>query len=375
MDIALEIWDTVIGDRLYSALLPASLSSSLSAPGFPTTANSTLSLFGATEPFVYEPATKLIYLEPSKYAYLSAWPRNNIYRQFSSFFLIVWYAVVHHPSSLVGKPQSLTCLRYRIFGFIVYFISATLSYMFIWDKTTVKHPKFLKNQIPMEMAQTMRSMPIMSLLTAPFLVAEVRGYAKLYDTFDEEPFPYYSILQFPLFIAFTDFFIYWIHRGLHHPLIYKTLHKPHHKWIMPSPFASHAFHPIDGWSQSVPYHLFPFVFPLQKAAYVLLFGFINIWTVMIHDGEYVANSPVINGAACHTMHHLYFNYNYGQFTTLWDRMGGSYRKPNEELFRRETKMGEDEWKRQTKEMETILKDVEGDDDRMYLTEETSKKNL
>ncbi|KAI9367106.1 hypothetical protein BJX61DRAFT_350931 [Aspergillus egyptiacus] len=352
MDIALEIWDTFIGDRLYSALLPASLSSTVSIPGFPTAENSTLSLFGASKPFVYEPATKLIYLEPSKYAYLSAWPRNNIYRQFLSFFLIVW-----------------------IFGFIVYFISATLSYMFIWDRTTVKHPKFLKNQIPMEIAQTMRSMPLMSLLTAPFLVAEVRGYAKLYDTFDEEPFPYYSILQFPLFIAFTDFFIYWIHRGLHHPLVYKTLHKPHHKWIMPSPFASHAFHPIDGWSQSVPYHVFPFVFPLQKAAYVLLFGFINIWTVMIHDGEYVANSPVINGAACHTMHHLYFNYNYGQFTTLWDRMGGSYRKPNEELFRRETKMGEDEWKRQTKEMETILKDVEGEDDRKYLAEEVGKKNL
>ncbi|GES63358.1 C-5 sterol desaturase [Aspergillus terreus] len=352
MDIALEIWDTFIGDRLYSALVPLSLSPSISFPDFTNAANSTLSLFGASYPYAYKPATQLFYLEPSKYAYMSAWPRNNIYRQFLSFFLIVW-----------------------IFGIITYFISATLSYIFIWDKTTVKHPKFLKNQIPMEIKQTMESMPIMSLLTAPFLVAEVRGYAKLYDTFAEEPFPYYSVLQFPLFIAFTDLCIYWIHRGLHHPLIYKTLHKPHHKWIMPSPFASHAFHPLDGWSQSVPYHVFPFIFPLQKVAYVFLFGFINLWTVLIHDGEYVANSPVINGAACHTMHHLYFNYNYGQFTTLWDRLGGSYRKPNEELFRRETKMTEDEWKRQTKEMETILKDVEGDDDRKYLAETETKKDL
>lgn len=258
---------------------------------------------------------------------------------------------------------------------IVYFICATLSYIFIWDKTTVKHPKYLKNQIPLEIAQTMRAMPVMSLLTVPFFVAEVRGYAKLYDSFDEEPFPYYSILQFPLFIAFTDLCIYWIHRGLHHPLVYKQLHKPHHKWIMPSPFASHAFHPVDGWSQSLPYHIFPFIFPLQKMAYVFLFGFINFWTVMIHDGEYVANSPVINGAACHTMHHLYFNYNYGQFTTLWDRLGGSYRKPNEELFRRETKMGKEEWDRQTKEMEDILKSVEGTDDRTYLADEQNKKDL
>ena len=65
------------------------------------------------------------------------------------------------------------------------------------------------------------------------------------------------------------------------------------------------------------------------------------------------------------MHHLYFNYNYGQFTTLWDRLGGSYRQPNEELFSRESKMSKAEWERQTKEMETVLQEVEGDDDRDY----------
>ena len=37
---------------------------------------------------------------------------------------------------------------------------------------------------------------------------------------------------------------------------------------------------------------------------------------MIHDGSYWSNDPVVNGTACHTVHHLYFNYNYGQFTTL-----------------------------------------------------------
>lgn len=65
------------------------------------------------------------------------------------------------------------------------------------------------------------------------------------------------------------------------------------------------------------------------------------------------------------MHHLYFNYNYGQFTTLWDRIGGSYRQPNAELFSRESKMSKAEWERQSKEMETVVREVEGDDDRSY----------
>jgi hypothetical protein len=38
----------------------------------------------------------------------------------------------------------------------------------------------------------------------------------------------------------------------------------HHVWILPTPWAACAFHPIDGWLQSVPYLVFPYVFPVQK---------------------------------------------------------------------------------------------------------------
>lgn len=253
----------------------------------------------------------------------------------------------------------------RFFGLVLYFIGSTISYNFVFDKRSMNHPKFLRNQLKMEVRQAMEAMPVMSALTTPFFVGEVRGYTKLYDSPSEAPFPLYNLIQFPLFMAFTDFCIYWIHRGLHHPLVYRRFHKPHHKWIVPTPYASYAFHPVDGWSQSVPYHLFPFLFPLQKASYLGLFVFVTIWTVLIHDGEYATRSPVINGSACHTLHHLYFNYNYGQFFTLWDRIGGSYRVPPEELFNDELKMDKKEWEKQSREAEKLVKEVEGTDDRMY----------
>lgn len=283
----------------------------------------------------------------------------------------------------------------RLFGCVVYFVFASLSYLFVFDRAAFTHPKYLKNQIRQEIRQTMISLPCMAIFTTPIFFAEVRGYANLYDDPSEAPFRLYNFLQFPFFIAFTDFLVYWIHRGLHHPRIYKTIHKAHHKWIMPTPYASHAFHPVDGFSQGIPYHAFPFIFPLQKFAYIVLFVFVNVWTIMIRkhhsssnfvdcfevlisgtdDGEYMTNSPVINGAACHTMHHLYFNYNYGQFTTLWDRLGGSYRQPNAELFKKESKMSKAEWDRQVKEMEVAQKGVEGEDDRDYSDEmqEVQKK--
>ncbi|KAL9093345.1 MAG: hypothetical protein Q9165_004086 [Trypethelium subeluteriae] len=355
MDVVLEAFDRYLFDYLYATFLPTN-SNIFNHDVFKDVAWSanatTSSMAEAPTNYHYQPASQYLQFQPTDWAYQSQWPRDNAFRQLLSLYIIT-----------------------SLFGAVVYFACATASYFFVFDHATFNHPKYLKNQVSLEIRQALTSLPVIAIFTVPFFLAEVRGYSKMYDATSEGPGWWYNILQFPLFIAFTDFCIYFIHRGLHHPLIYKRLHKPHHRWIMPTPFASHAFHPLDGYAQSVPYHVFPFLFPLQKFAYVLLFVWINIWTVLIHDGEYVANSPIINGAACHTMHHLYFNYNYGQFTTLWDRLGGSYRRPNEELFTKETKMGKEEWERQTKEMETVVKEVEGDDDRTYLPDEKESKKV
>ncbi|KLU89389.1 C-5 sterol desaturase [Magnaporthiopsis poae ATCC 64411] len=335
MDVVLEVTDTFLWDYMYAWALPApqtSLGLGLGLPNSTTIGNG----------WEYKPSTAFFSLQPSQAAYQSSLPRDNAYRQGFSLFLIIW-----------------------LFGLLVYFVFASLSYFFVFDKANMSHPKFLKNQIWLEMVQANQAFPVMSILTVPIALAEVRGYSKLYDTTEEGPGYWYNFAQVPLFLIFTDFCIYWIHRGLHHPYVYKWLHKPHHKWIMPTPFASHAFHPLDGYAQGFPYHVFVFIFPLQKMAYVALFVFVNFWTILIHDGEYYADNAVINGAACHAVHHFAFNYNYGQYTTLWDRIGGSYRRPDAELFDKATKTSNAQWEKQKTEMERMVKVVEGKDDRTY----------
>ncbi|KAK9367278.1 hypothetical protein V1509DRAFT_610742 [Lipomyces kononenkoae] len=353
MDIVLETVDAFLFDHVYAKLFPVP--------------QAVTSLLAATEPsnellLSLSKNLSLSYIpsEPYEYtfvpapmaAYLSTISRTNIIRQFISLFLITWG-----------------------FGVVLYFLFASLSYVFVYDKRNLQHPKYLKNQMRMEIQQALSSMPLMALLTAPWFLAEIHGYSFMYWDVNYYGLAY-LFLQFPLFILFTDFGVYLIHRGLHHPILYRRLHKPHHKWIVPTPFASHAFHPVDGYMQSLPYHIFPFVFPLHKLSYLLLFANINIWTILIHDGEYMTSNPIVNGAACHTIHHLYFNYNYGQFTTLWDRIGGSYRTPDKSLFDQKAKMSAATWKQQSVEMDKIVKEVEQDDDRHYLNEspaETKKE--
>ena len=128
-------------------------------------------------------------------------------------------------------------------------------------------------------------MPWMTLLTVPIFVAELRGYSQLYDHIADRGLPYFCASVF-MFLMFNDCLIYWIHRWIHHPALYKYIHKEHHRWLVPTPWASHAFHPLDGFLQSTPYHIFVFCIPLHKVTYLALFVVVNIWTVSIHDGIY-----------------------------------------------------------------------------------------
>nr|KAI8747321.1 lathosterol oxidase [Biomphalaria glabrata] len=243
------------------------------------------------------------------YVYPSTWPENDPWRQIASLLLIA-----------------------NVGGYILYFISATFSYFLIFDHRLMKHPQILDNQIRKEIMCTVISVPFMSIPTVTMFFLEVRGYSKLYDNVGDTRLGYAGVvLSMFTFIAFTDMCIYWIHRFLHHKLVYKHLHKLHHKWKVPTPFASHAFHPLDGFLQSLPYHVYPFLFPLHKVTYLGLFLFVNVWTVSIHDGDFRVPEtlkPIVNGSAHHMDHHLFYNYNYGQFFTLWDRIGGSFKYPS-----------------------------------------------
>mmetsp|Transcript_17354 Transcript_17354/g.19428 ORF Transcript_17354/g.19428 Transcript_17354/m.19428 type:complete len:283 (-) Transcript_17354:103-951(-) len=243
----------------------------------------------------------------SPYVYPETWAEDDLLRQTLSLSVIV----------LAG-------------AYFLYLGFASLSYVFLFDKSLRKHPKFLPDQEWLEIKASCSAMPVMTLLTLPLFLLEVRGYSRMYDSVEERGWGYLA-LSCLAYLAFNDMCIYWIHRALHHKSLYGPIHKTHHKWLVPTPFASHAFHPVDGCMQALPYHIFVFVVPMHKLMYLLLFVLVNFWTISIHDANYQVPSCMqwlVNGSAHHTDHHLYFNYNYGQYFTIWDRIGGSFMLPS-----------------------------------------------
>ena len=203
MDVALELLDPLVFDKAYAWALPH--------PGAaPSNSSNAHDLLSAGAP-------------------ASLWSRDNIYRQSISILLI----------TQLGATS-------------LYFIFSALSYYLVFDRRLEYHPRFLKNQVRQEIRSSMTAVPFINILTLPWFLGEVRGHSLLYGDVASHGWAWMAISSL-LYMAFNDVAIYWIHRLEHHPSVYKYIHKPHHKWIVPTPWAALAFHPLDGYVQSLPY--------------------------------------------------------------------------------------------------------------------------
>ncbi|KAM5345191.1 hypothetical protein ACJ41O_011053 [Fusarium nematophilum] len=295
MDFLLEVLDPLVFDYGYAYFFPQQSQSQSSS----TYGNSTI----PTKNFPHDH-------DLSSLNFGSSLPRDDIYRQCFSILLIAGFGAS-----------------------FIYVISAALSYYFVFDRRLEYHPRFLKDQIRLEIQSSFFAIPIIDILTLPFFLGEVRGYSLLYTRIDEYGWWWLGVSTL-LYMVFNDLGIYWIHRLEHHPSVYKYVHKPHHKWIIPTPWAAIAFHPVDGYLQSLPYHIFVYICPMQKHLYMVLFALVQVWTILIHDGDMITGhwlEKFINSPAHHTLHHMFFTCNYGQYFTWADNYWDSHRAPMPEL--------------------------------------------
>lgn len=58
---------------------------------------------------------------------------------------------------------------------------------------------------------------------------------------------------------------------------------------------------------------------------VLAFVVIGGFLASLNHTRFDLNVPLLYSVGVHDEHHVAFNYNFGQYTMLWDRVWGTYR--------------------------------------------------
>jgi lathosterol oxidase len=167
-----------------------------------------------------------------------------------------------------------------------------------------------------------------AILTAPIHHGIVTGKSRVYFDVAEHGGWGWLVASVFVVLAITEPLVYWAHRLLHHPFLYKRLHLPHHQFRQPSPWTSMAFHPLDSFAQAAPHHLLAYVLPLHVGVYAFFIMFLQVWSTFIHERVTWVRSPLVNFTAHHTLHHKLNKSNYGQFLTICDRVFGTYKAPD-----------------------------------------------
>jgi Delta7-sterol 5-desaturase len=157
-----------------------------------------------------------------------------------------------------------------------------------------------------------------------------QGYTHVYFTVQEMGGWIPHLLCCLFYFSLVEIGIYWMHRTLHtNKWLYKHVHMLHHTYNKPetlTPWASIAFHPLDGMLQACPYVLCLFLVPCHYLTHIFLLFFTEVWATYIHDAMDWNVDPIM-GSKYHTLHHTHYIYNYGQIFTFCDQFWGTYRVP------------------------------------------------
>lgn len=246
-------------------------------------------------------------------------------------------------AGLLGLPETplVTFLSLSVAGLATYFGLSGLSYFWFFVKGRARyHPNYQPNRAENRTAMFWGTLSILgnAVLTTPLHLWMAGGHSKLYYDVADHGWGY-LIGSYLVYMVLTETGVYWAHRFLHTDFGYKYLHAPHHQFKVPTSWVSVAFNPLDSFLQGLPHHLIVFVFPVHAGIYFTMLTFITVWAVMIHDGVSYVRWRGINFTGHHTLHHWYYDYNYGQFFTFWDRLAGTYKDPDDPALAEEIPAG------------------------------------
>jgi Delta7-sterol 5-desaturase len=212
-----------------------------------------------------------------------------------------------------------------------------------WKQRKINEREFKPGQFRKEVYWSTITAVIFALSGAATLLLWQKGWTWVYMDIQDYPLWWLPVSLAIALVAHETYY-YWLHRWMHHPKIFKIVHKVHHDSNITSPWTAFSFHPIEGLFQALFLPLLLLVLPMHL--YVILFqltimtfsSVINHLDIEVYPKNFHKNffGKWLIGATHHSLHHKQFKYNYGLYFTFWDKWKQTESPLYEKLFEEKT---------------------------------------
>jgi Delta7-sterol 5-desaturase len=133
-------------------------------------------------------------------------------------------------------------------------------------------------------------------------------------------------------IVAHDAYFYWSHRMMHHPRLFKTFHRFHHRTVTPTAWAAYSFAVPEAFVMAIFMPIWLFFVPTPGGVTFAFLAIMILRNTMGHAGLELhargwASHPMLKWISTTTHHDLHhagsFNHNFGFYFTWWDKLMGT----------------------------------------------------
>lgn len=189
---------------------------------------------------------------------------------------------------------------------------------------------------------------VVTSLISGTVIGATNRYLKAHGfmAFNDAPAQWWVVAaEYAAYFFLFDTWFYWLHRWMHREPVYSWVHKWHHKSTSPNMLTTLSVNPLESFINGgfVPLFLTSASLvglPVHAAAVALIVPTNIMMGLYVHSGyEFLPRwwnrswaTKWFITTTFHDQHHKYFNYNFGGYTTIWDRICGTTRKKYEADF-------------------------------------------
>ena len=186
------------------------------------------------------------------------------------------------------------------------------------------------SQMRREMFTSVRTVAIFATVGVSIMVLRQLGAIDVYLDPSERGWGYFAFTVVA-FVLLHDAWFYWTHRLIHHPRLFRAVHRVHHKSHNPSPWTAYSFDVGEAFINAIFMPLALLIIPASPLAVFIFLAHMMLRNALGHSGYEIfpttrGGRPMFDWMTTvthHDLHHAQAGWNFGLYFTWWDRLMGT----------------------------------------------------